>query len=225
MPRGAAALVLPLILAACASTARLDARGLERKLERSGFADESVADPRCRAGAEGWDFVCTYRRGRDVGRTKAAFLVDGDRIEAATAPLALDLPIGPAPGTANGRAWAAFTRSASRLCVDRRRRIAELPPARTRAQFTARFAAALALQRRTLRRLSDVVPPSGYRQKFRAYLDSERRLLAVTTRYHRARVRGDAGAVYTAASDARVAARGVDRAARAVGLTACTQTR
>ena len=224
MPRLTASVAVLVLAVGCGGT--LSADSLESQLESRGFAGEFFSDTRCRPASGGWHFVCTFRRGRDIGRTKGAFRVDGDRIEAASPVIALDVLMPPPPESAAARRWSAFTTAATEICTQRRRAIAALRTSPRRSAFTVQFARAAQIQRVELERLATLRPPSAAAgRRLADLLQWERKLVAASVRFRTALAHKQQTAAAAAASDVEVAARRVDQAARRFGLPACRQTR
>ncbi len=218
-------IAVTLAASACAG-ATLDATGLEERLETDGLDGALLADPRCRPGVEGWDYVCTFRVGRQIGREKAAFLVGREEIEKSTGVLALDLPLGPAPGSRDAERWTSFVSEANAVCGLRRKRIAELAASTARGRLVARLARAARIQNAELSQLQRLARPPGRERarRFSELLGVESELLSANTRFRRAVVRRDADAARREAGDVEVASRRIDRLARSLGLTRCGQT-
>lgn len=227
MLRSFVLLAAAIAFAAACSRGRLDAEGLEERLEARGLESESVFDARCRPGVRGWHYVCTFRLGRRIAREQAAFMVGPDRIKTSSAPMALDLSVQPAPGSPDLEPWTFFVQSATAICGKRRKEIAALASSQRASGLVQRLALAARIQNVELLQLQALSPPAGAenRRLFSELLAGESDLLSASARFRAAADRGNADAARTAASDLEVSARRLDRIARALHLPQCGQTR
>jgi hypothetical protein len=219
--------LLAVPLAVACSAGKLAADDLEQQLETDGLASQSVFDARCRDGMAGWHYVCTFRLGRKLSREKAAFIVGRERVERATAVMALDLPVGPGPGEPERAAWSEFVSSANAICGERRLKISRLSAARGgRTGFLPRLAAAARIQSEELTQLAALAPP-GVEQarRFDQLLENEQRMIAASARFRAAARRGEVDTARAAAGHVEVTARRLDKLARSLALTRCEQTR
>lgn len=219
-------LAVALIALAC-SPGKLASEDLEARLEAGALVSEPLYAARCGPGVEGWHYICTFRIGSRLGREKAAFRVGRDRIKDSTGVLALDLPIGPAPGTPEGDAWSAFVENANRICSERRTKIVALPSSPGPKGFLVRFVRARRIQNAELLKLQALPPPPGRERAglFSNLLEGESNLLSATARFHTAVLRGKGEAAHRAAGDIEVNSRKLDKLARSLGLLRCVQTR